>query len=88
MLCTFENKLLAESFFPARELVLPDLAIFPVTKEFMASPQKVGKGLARHIDSKKFVICHSFTQAMQMKLCYRYPLFMGKMMWKMTTRAV
>lgn len=59
----------------------------PVPKEFMASPQKVGKGLARHIDSKKFVICHSFSQAMQMKLCYRHPLFMGKMMWKMTTRA-
>ena len=59
----------------------------PVPKEFMASPQKVGEGLARHIDSKKFVICHSFSQAMQMKLCYRHPLFMGKMMWKMTTRA-
>ena len=59
----------------------------PVPKEFMASPQKVGEGLAEHIDSKKFVICHSFSQAMQMKLCYRHPLFMGKMMWKMTTRA-
>lgn len=59
----------------------------PVPKEMMASPQKVGKGLAEHIDSKKFVICHSFSQAMQMNLCYRHPLFMGKMMWKMTTRA-
>ena len=59
----------------------------PVPKEFMASPQKVGEGLARHIDSKNFVICHSFNQAMQMKLCYRHPLYMGKMMWKMTTRA-
>lgn len=59
----------------------------PVPKEFMASPQKVGEGLAKRIDSKKFVICHSFSQAMQMKLCYRHPLYMGKMMWKMTTRA-
>lgn len=59
----------------------------PVPKEFMASPQKVGEGLARHIYSKKFVICHSFSQAIQMKFCYRHPLFMGKMMWKMTTRA-
>ena len=58
-----------------------------VPKEFMATPQKVGKGLAEHIESKKFVICHSFSQAMQMKFCYRHPLFMGKMMWKMTTRA-
>ena len=62
-------------------------AKLPVPKEFMASPQKVGEGLARHIGSKKFIICHSFSQAMQMKLCYRHPLFMGKMMWKMTTRA-
>lgn len=60
----------------------------PVPKEMMASPQKVGEGLAKHIDSKKFVICHSFSQAMQMKLCYRHPLFMGKMMWKMTTRTI
>ena len=60
----------------------------PVPKEFKASPQKVGEGLAKHIDSKKFVICHSFSQAIQMKLCYRHPLFMGKMMWKMTTRTV
>lgn len=59
----------------------------PVPKEFMATPQKVGKGLADHIESKKFVICHSFSQAMQMKLCYHHPLFMGKMMWKMTTRS-
>ena len=59
----------------------------PVPKEMMASPQKVGKGLAEHIDSKKFVICHSFSQTMQMNLCYCHPLFMGKMMWKMTTRA-
>ena len=45
----------------------------PVPKEFMASPQKVGKGLARHIDSKKFVICHSFSQAMQMKALLSSP---------------
>lgn len=59
----------------------------PVPKEFMADAKKVGSGLAEHIWSKKFVICHSFSQAMQMKLCYRHPLYMGKMMWKMTQRA-
>ncbi len=59
----------------------------PVPKEMMAAPQKVGKGLAEHIGAKKFVICHSFSQAMQMKLCYRHSLFMGKMMWKMAARA-
>lgn len=59
----------------------------PVPKEFMADAEKVGKGLADNIYSKKFVICHSFSQALQMKLCYRHPLYMGKMMWKMTQRA-
>ena len=58
----------------------------PVPKEFMADAEKVGRGLANHIYSKKFVICHSFNQALQMKLCYRHPLYMGKMMWKMTQR--
>ena len=59
----------------------------PVPKEFMADAEKVGRGLANHIYSKKFVICHSFNQALQMKLCYSHPLYMGKMMWKMTQRA-
>lgn len=59
----------------------------PVPKEFMADAEKVGRGLADNIWSKKFVICHSFSQSLQMKLCYRHPLYMGKMMWKMTQRA-
>ena len=60
----------------------------PVPKEFMANAEKIGKGLADHVWSKKFVICHSFSQSLQMKLCYCYPLYMGKMMWKMTQRAI
>ena len=59
----------------------------PVPKEFMADAEKVGRGLADNICSKKFVICHSFSQSLQMKLCYRHPLYTGKMMWKMTQRA-
>lgn len=59
----------------------------PVPKEFMADAKKVGKGLANQIYSNKFVICHSFSQALQMKLCYSHPLYMGKMMWKMTQRS-
>ncbi len=58
----------------------------PVPKEFMASAKSVGKGLADNIFSKKFIICHSISQSLQMKLCYRHPLYMGKMMWKMTQR--
>lgn len=59
----------------------------PVPRQFKADPQKVGYGLADHIWSKKFVICHSFPQAVQMKFSYRHPLYIGKLMTKMTTRA-
>ena len=60
--------------------------LFP-PPEFKADPQKVGYGLADHIWSKKFVICHSFLQAVQMKFSYRHPLYIGRMMTKMTARA-
>lgn len=53
-----------------------------VPKEFKADARKVGYGLADHIWSKKFVICHSINQAAQMNLCYRHPLLIGKMMTK------
>ena len=59
----------------------------PVPKAFMADAPKVGTSLADNIFSKKFIICHSMNQALQMKLCYSHPIYMGKMMWKMTQRA-
>jgi len=59
----------------------------PVPKEFMASAEKVGRGLAKNINKNRFIICHSLSQMLQMILCYRHPIYMGKMMWKMTTRA-
>ena len=59
-----------------------------VPKEFKAEAKKVGYGLADHIWSKKFVICHSVNQAVQIKLSYRHPLYIGKMMAKATKRAL
>lgn len=59
----------------------------PIPKEFKADPKKVGYGLAEHIWSKRFVICHSISQALQMKFSYHHPLFIGRMMTKMTKRA-
>ena len=56
----------------------------PVPKEFMASPEKVGAGLARHIGKKSFIICHSLSQKMQTMICYLFPIKMGKLMSKMT----
>ena len=59
----------------------------PVPKEFKADPQTVGYGLADHLWSKKFVICHSFIQELQIRFSYRHPLFIGRLMTKMTKRA-
>lgn len=59
----------------------------PIPKEFKADAQKVGYGLAEHFWSKKFVICHSLLQSVQMKFSYHHPLYIGKLMTKMTKRA-
>ncbi len=60
----------------------------PVPKEFMATPDKVGQGLAKHIISKRFIICHNFGQKIQTIACYFFPIKMGKLLSKMTTRYV
>lgn len=59
----------------------------PVPKEFMADPDIVGAGLARRMHKNSFVICHSAGQAFQTKLCYLFPIGMGKLMSKMTARS-
>lgn len=61
-------------------------APLPVPKEFMADPQMVGCGIARRIFSKRFIICHSFSQKLQTLACYLCPIKMGKLMSKMTVR--
>ena len=58
----------------------------PVPQEFMALPEKVGRGLAKHINSKHYIICHSWWQRVQTLGCYLFPLKMGKLMSKMTDR--
>jgi len=59
----------------------------PIPKEFKADPKTVGYGIARHLQSKGFVICHSFGQKIQTKLCYLFPLAFGRLMSKMTARS-
>ena len=61
-------------------------APLPVPKEFMADPRKVGYGIAKHIFSKRFIICHSFSQKLQTLICYLCPIKMGRLMSKMTVR--
>ena len=56
----------------------------PVPNEFMADPVKVGKGLAKNINKKSFIICHSFSQKLQIMMCYLFPIKIGKLLSKMT----
>jgi NAD(P)-dependent dehydrogenase (short-subunit alcohol dehydrogenase family) len=65
----------------------PASAGLPIPKQFKADPKKVGYGLADHLWAKSFVICHSTSQALQMKFCYRHPLFIGRKMSEATRRA-
>ncbi|MCC2253200.1 SDR family oxidoreductase [Ruminococcus sp. CLA-AA-H200] len=60
----------------------------PVPEEFMADPEKVGRGLAKNAFSGRFVICHSMVQKLQMSVCYLFPVKMGKLMTKMTMRCI
>lgn len=56
----------------------------PVPDEFKALPEKVGYGLAKHINSKRFIICHSLSQKIQTLGCYLFPTKMGDLLSKLT----
>lgn len=58
-------------------------APLPVPREMMASPEKVGTGLAKHINGKRFVLCHNSVQKLQVMLCYLFPVKLGKQMNRM-----
>lgn len=55
-----------------------------IPSEFMADPEKVGRGLAKRIDKKSFIICHSTPQKIQTLMCYLFPMMLGRFMSKMT----
>ena len=59
----------------------------PVPDEFKALPEKVGYGLAKHINSKRYIICHSFNQKFQTMGCYLFPIKMGNLLSKMTANS-
>ncbi len=58
-----------------------------ISQELKADARKVGYGLADHIWSKKFLICHSVSQTAQIKISYHFPLSIGEMMSKAAKRA-
>ncbi len=59
----------------------------PVPDEFKALPEKVGYGLAKHINSKRFIICHSLSQKIQTLGCYLFPTKMGDLLSKLTANS-
>ena len=59
----------------------------PVPDEFKALPEKVGFGLAKHINSKRYIICHSLNQKFQTMGCYLFPIKMGNLLSKMSANA-
>ena len=63
-------------------------APLPVPKEFMAAPEKVGQGLAKHIMSRRFIICHNTGQKIQTLLCYLFPLALGSKFSEMTAGCI
>lgn len=42
----------------------------------------------KHIQSKRFIICNSFSQKVQIMASYRFPLRMGRLLSNMTSRYV
>lgn len=62
-------------------------APLPVPEQMKSDPRKVGEGLARRIGKKGFVLCHSAGQQFQTRLCYLFPIRMGRLMAMMTGRA-
>lgn len=58
-------------------------SLLPLPKEIMKDPKEVGYGLANNIEKKSFIICHSFSQRVQMFLSYHFSLPMGKLMSKL-----
>ncbi len=58
-----------------------------VPPQMMADPEKVGRGLARRISKKGFILCHSAGQQFQTRLAYLFPLKLGRLMSRMTQRA-
>lgn len=61
-------------------------APLPVPKEMEAKPDNVGIGLAKRIMKNSFVICHSTSQQLQIRLSYLFPLKLGSLMTRMTKR--
>ncbi|MBS4197557.1 SDR family NAD(P)-dependent oxidoreductase [Lederbergia citri] len=60
----------------------------PIPKDFKASPEKVGQGFIRNIDRKKFIITPTIKDALSIKFSYLFPLLIGRLLVKLTNRAI
>lgn len=62
-------------------------APLPVPREFKASAEKVGRGFARRLGKRKFVIASSGGDTISVRMSYQFPLMMGGLLAKMTEGA-
>jgi NAD(P)-dependent dehydrogenase (short-subunit alcohol dehydrogenase family) len=60
----------------------------PVPKEFKASAEKVGRGIAKRIFKNKFITTPSFGDALSVKMCCHMPIFTANLLDKMTRMAI
>ena len=62
-------------------------APLPVPEEFMSTPEHVGRGLAKRLFARSFIICPSRWQKVQTLLCYLAPRKLGTLLAAMTAKA-
>ena len=52
----------------------------PIPEEFKVNAEVVGRGLAKRINSNKFIICHNCALQFQTRMMYMFPVTMGKLL--------
>jgi NAD(P)-dependent dehydrogenase (short-subunit alcohol dehydrogenase family) len=63
-------------------------AALPIPKEFKSSPETVAIGFIKNLNSSKFIITPSFSDAVSVKISYLFPLSMGKLLVKLTNKII
>jgi len=54
----------------------------PIPQQMKVEPELVGRGLAKRIDGRQFVICHNRALQLQLRMMYLFPMAMGKLLTK------
>ena len=63
-------------------------AALPIPKEFKSSPEKVARGFIKNLNSSKFIITPSFSDAVSIKISYLFPQSMGRLIVRLTKKII